>query len=146
MLQVCNHQVCHPFCLIQCGKLFLCRLQMIHRSEYKCEVKFIVSKLFKLCGIALVCLYFIALCFSLPRLCLTNSSAVTSYPSSARGTEYLPVPAPTSRILICERRSSLLIHQAAKAIVYILHGGDKLYPAVTAVQALFLVEFVIVFF
>ena len=33
-----------------------------------------------------------------------------------------------------------------KTIVYILHGGDKLYPAVTAVQALFLVEFVIVFF
>ena len=40
----------------------------------------------------------------------------------------------------------LLIHQAAKTIVYILHGGDKLYPAVAAVQALFLVEFVIVFF
>ena len=52
---------CHPFCLIQCSKLFLRRLQMIHRSEYECEVKFIVSKLFKLCGIALVCLYFIAL-------------------------------------------------------------------------------------
>ena len=34
---------------------------MIHRSEYEREVKFIVSKLFQLCGIALVCLYFIAL-------------------------------------------------------------------------------------
>ena len=34
----------------------------------------------------------------------------------------------------------LLIHQAAKTIVYILHGGDKLYPAVTAVQALEILE------
>ena len=59
----------------------------------------------------------------LDKLCFTSSMALTSYPSSASGTAYRPVPAPISNILISEYDIWLIAElKSVKKVILIMVG------------------------
>ena len=134
----------HPHRLPQRSKLVLFLMQMIHRPKQQGYVKGIIGKFFQIHCISLICMHSCTLLFQASQIMLYQFHGRHIEPFLCQ--RYAVSSGSRPDIKDMDFLFCTFFHNFIQTLMDIMHACHKFHPAVSAVQTLLFIKFIIIGF